>query len=214
VALSASSDTGRLDLPVPAPGADSSISDAALLPLGTRESLAVIGFMLGSPVCLGFLPPMRSQMFLTDANRRIDRHASDVYTTIDAEGNTELYHPSGTYLRIGTAPAHENLTPKSFEGDWAITKNTDKAVHVHLTVANAGAVKATINIDPSGNVSVDTVGTLALSSDGDMSITAPNLSINANIATTGALTNNGVNISSTHVHGGVQSGGSNTGTPV
>jgi hypothetical protein len=34
------------------------------------------------------------------------------------------------------------------------------------------------------------------------------------IATFGALTNNGVDVSSTHVHGGVQSGGSDTGPPV
>jgi hypothetical protein len=39
------------------------------------------------------------------------------------------------------------------------------------------------------------------------------LTINGNIASTGTVSNNGVNIGSTHHHGGVQTGAGNTGTP-
>jgi hypothetical protein len=39
------------------------------------------------------------------------------------------------------------------------------------------------------------------------------IDINGNVTSTGTFQNNSVNISSTHVHGGVQSGGSNTAVP-
>lgn len=40
-----------------------------------------------------------------------------------------------------------------------------------------------------------------------------NVEIIGNLGTTGTMTNNGVNVGSTHTHGGVQSGPNNTGTP-
>jgi phage baseplate assembly protein gpV len=40
------------------------------------------------------------------------------------------------------------------------------------------------------------------------------IAITGNLSVTGTMTNNGVNVGSTHVHGGVQSGGSPTGTPL
>ena len=42
---------------------------------------------------------------------------------------------------------------------------------------------------------------------------APNIQINGATAITGTLTNNGVNVSSTHTHSGVSPGSSSTGTP-
>jgi len=50
--------------------------------------------------------------------------------------------------------------------------------------------------------------------DGVINIVAPGgLNITADVAITGTVTDNGVNISSTHVHGGVTTGGSNTEVP-
>src|SRR3546814_4397963 len=49
------------------------------------------------------------QMLFKDLERRINRHASDVYSTIDADGNMEVYHPSGTYLQIGRASCRERV---------------------------------------------------------------------------------------------------------
>jgi hypothetical protein len=159
-----------------------------------RDMLAVVAFFKRLPIVIGFLYPQVSQMLFSDQNRRIERHASDVYTTIDGDGNTELYHPSGTYLRIGTAAAHEDLTGKDYDGKWKIEKNTTTAVHVQLTVKNAGSQVASVNIDPSGNVSlthsgdlsvntagnvaVTAGGTMDLTSTGNMTLTAPRIDLN------------------------------------
>jgi phage baseplate assembly protein gpV len=72
-----------------------------------------------------------------------------------------------------------------------------------------------------------TTGTMIkLQADGDVLVSAPNVRFTGNVdidgdlnvdgATTlsASVTSNGVNISDTHVHSGVQSGGSNTGAPV
>lgn len=62
-------------------------------------------------------------------------------------------------------------------------------------------------------------GTVNLTSQGTLTTSAPQwnhngpVSINGNVATTGTLTNNGVDVSSTHTHGGVKAGSSSTSTP-
>jgi hypothetical protein len=48
---------------------------------------------------------------------------------------------------------------------------------------------------------------------GNLTVNNGNVTINGNVTTNGTLTNNGTNVGSTHVHGGVQAGGSNTSTP-
>jgi hypothetical protein len=120
-----------------------------------RDIIAVVGWAGSSPVVVGFLFPQVCQMLFDDKrDRRITRHASDVYVSIDKDGNTEVYHPSGTYLRIGEKPEHEDLTSKDFDQKWKITKNTDKAVYAHLSVRNAGAEMASLDFDPEGNVTL------------------------------------------------------------
>ena len=179
----ATGNTGTHDLPsVGRPGGDKwNIATPT-----DRDMIAVVGSVGRQAVVLGFLFPQVCQMLFKDANRRVTRHASDVYTTVDGDGNTEVYHPSGTYLRIGTNPEHEDLTGKDFDGRWKITKNTDKAVSVRLRVANAGAVKATLTIDPDGNVSlqhtgnlsINAGGTMSLTSAGNMTLAAPRIDLN------------------------------------
>jgi hypothetical protein len=44
-------------------------------------------------------------------------------------------------------------------------------------------------------------------------ITADTVDITGDVATVGTLTNNGVNVGSTHTHGGVQTGGGTSGPP-
>lgn len=164
---SASTNSGRHDLAEPtATGEDFDPTETK-----DRDIYAVCGFIGGLPVVLGFLFPQVCQMLFADLNRRVDRHASDVYTTIDAAGNMELYHPSGTYLRIASDSAHEDLTGKDFDGKFKIEKNTTAAVHVHLAVANAGTPVASIDIDPSGNIVEQNNGNVTANIGGSVNAT-------------------------------------------
>lgn len=195
---SASSNTGYNDLPKPAMPSSGDPWD--LRETTSRDVLAGVAFFGPYPVVLGFRYPQVCQMLFADLERRINRHASDVYSTIDADGNMEVYHPSGTYLRVGTSPAHEDLTGKDFDKQWKIDRNTDKAVHLQVTVASGGGEVASLNIDPggnvtlnhSGNLAVNTGGTATVVSGGSATVQAPDVTIDAPETTcTGNLTVNG-----------------------
>lgn len=169
-----------------------------------RDVYAVVSYFGRTPVVLGFLFPQVAQCLFPDRDRMVYRHASDVYMTIDKDGNTEVYHPSGTFLRIGTTAAHEDLTGKDYDKIWKIRRNTDKAVHVQLSVKNAGSQVASINIDPAGNIaesnignlsaviggslSADVGGTASITSGGAMTLTAPTITLNGQTTINGPLT--------------------------
>lgn len=175
-----SSSTGILDLPDVGGPTDESRWDITVE--RDRYMRALVAFVRGVPVVVGFLLPQVNQITFKEPNRRIMRHASDVYTSIDDAGNVELYHPSGTYLRIGTEAEHEDLTGKDFDQKWAIQRNTDKAVHFQLTVKNSGGQQASLNIDPEGNVTLVHVGNLTIETGGNASVTVAG---NANVQVDG-----------------------------
>lgn len=199
--------TGAVDLPdVGGPADESRWLHSAKF---ARYVRAVIGFVSGVPVCIGFILPQETQMTFPDKNRRIMRHASDVYTSIDDAGNFELFHPSGTYLRIGSSPAHEDLTGKDFDGLWKIARNTDAAPHVHLGVSAAGNSVASLDFDPAGNVTLqnngnlqatvggkleaDVTGTTTVNSGGAAKVKAPSVLVDSPTTIfTGAVTIQGL----------------------
>lgn len=224
----ASTNTGLNDLPKPAtPGSGDVWDRRERTP---RDLHAVIGDVDGRPVVLGFLFPQINQVLFEREEFRVDRHASDVYSTIDKNGNLELYHPSGTYFRIGTSSGHEDLTGQDFDHKWKIERNTGAAVHVHLRVSNAGSQVASIDIDPGGNLVASFGGTANITVTGDTTLTTPNVTANVSgqvtINSPAVQVNNGtVTVSGGdviadgislkhHVHGGVQGGSGNTGQPV
>lgn len=171
ISPSASTNSGLVDMPEPdqGPGDDWDPRDS-----NTRDVIAVVAYFQTLPIIIGYLFPQVAQCLFNRANFKVERHPSDVYTTVDNDGNVEVYHPSGTYFRIGTSPAHEDLTGQDFDGKWAIEKNTDKAVHVRLRVANAGVQKGLVEIDPSGNGNVDLEGNLTADVSGSANVTVGN----------------------------------------
>lgn len=199
MSTSASTNTGMNDLV--APSLPQSGDKWDLRQKTDRDLLAVVSFFGQMPIVLGFLFPQVCQMLFADKNRRVVRHSSDVYTSVDDAGNVELYHPSGTYLRIGASGAHEDLTGKDFDGKWRITKNTSSAVHLRMTVANAGLQVASFDVDPSGNIavthsgnlSVNTNGTATVTTGGAATVNAPSVTVNApNSTFTGNVTVEGL----------------------
>lgn len=195
---SGSSNTGYNDLPQPATPSSGNIWD--LRETTSRDVLAGVAFFGSYPVVLGFRYPQVCQMLFKDLERRINRHASDVYSTVDSEGNAEWYHPSGTFVRVGSTPAHEDLTGKDVDGRWKIARNTGAAVHLQVTVASGGGAVASLNIDPSGNVTLTHSGSLTVNTSGTANVTAagpatvktPSATVDAPETTcTGNLTVNG-----------------------
>ena len=103
----------------------------------------------GNPIVVGFLYPQISQMTFKDAKRKFTRHQSDVYHTIDGNGNVELYHPSGAYVRIAESLDHEDLEKKNFDESLVLDRNKDKKVGMRVSL---GGVKIDIK---DGVVTID-----------------------------------------------------------
>jgi hypothetical protein len=146
---------------------------------------AVIDDVGGVPICTGFILPQVGQMTFARKNFKVDRHASDVYSTINAAGDMETYHPSGSYVRMGAATPHEDLTGLDVDKQWVIEHNTGTAVHYHIVLANAGVVKAVVDIDPSGNVTLTNSGNLTTTTSGNAQV---NVSGSTTVNSTGNLT--------------------------
>lgn len=172
----ASGASGTVDLPEPVLGPG---DDPALAPIGPREMFAVLVFGRGGmAVCPCFVYPHVAQTMFAEANLRLSRHVSGVYTLTDTSGNTEWRHPSGTRLRVGATADFKPLAGQDFDGIWDIPAGG--AAHVRVVVANAGADQVTIGIDPSGhisltgtgNLSLDVAGNLTLHADGQITIEA------------------------------------------
>jgi hypothetical protein len=158
-----------------------------LADLDAKRAIYAVVAQLGMPVLLGFLHPQVGQLMFAERNRWTWRHPSDLYATVRDNADLELAHPSGTFLRIAAAAAHEDLSGKDYDKRWAIERNTGAAPWVALKVANAGGVHTTITIDPSGNVVVDHAGNLTWTTHGNAAITVDGT---ANIHVVGDVTVN------------------------
>lgn len=237
MSVNGSTKTGLADLPVPAMPASGNVWD--LTQQTDQDVLAVVAKVGNRTYVRGFLLPQINQMTFATPGRRIDRHGSDVYEMIEPNGDYEHYHPSGTYVRIAASPAHQDLTGQDYDGLWKIGNNTSAAVHYHITVANAGAQVADIDIDPSGNVAVQCNGNVAatiggdltatvtgatsITSTGDATLKAPtitldastvacthDLSVGGSVTAAGNVTGGGISLTA-HTH---PVSGSSTGAPV
>lgn len=166
----ATGQTGVADLHLPdaANGYDSENT-------GKRDIVAAISYYREIPFVVGFLFPEVAECLFARPDFRVDRHASDVYHTIDAAGNIELAHPSGAFVRIAESPAHEDLTGKDYDSIWKIARNTGRAVHIHVEQAGG---KASIDIAPSGAITIVTASTITATSAGETTLNAPHVTVN------------------------------------
>lgn len=194
----ASTNSGSASLPTPTTPASGNKWD--LTQKTDRDVMAAVATFGPYAVVIGFRFPQICEMLFADLDRVVNRTPSDFYTTTDSAANFEAYHPSGTYFRIGTSPDHEDLTGKNVDGSWAVKKNTGLAVHARLQVASGGAVVATFDIDPAGNVALthngnlttNTEGTATVNVTGAAKIVAPSVTIDSPMThITGALTVDG-----------------------
>jgi GpV Apex motif len=232
----ASTNSGNYDLPVPTPPPSGSNLDPTLTrSAGGRDLIAVVAFAGRTPVVMGFLTSQIGQCTFATPGFSVYRHQSDVYRTIDADADIELAHPSGSFVRLAESPDHVDLTGTDVDQQWKIAANTGSAPYFNLIIKNAGHQVAQLQLDPEGNMVLDIAGNLtatvggnltatidgtaSVDSTGDMTLTAPLLTIDAPVQVNGTVTATGDVKAGTisleeHVHGGVQSGGSDTTGPI
>jgi len=192
-----------------------------------QDMEANVAFVGRSPVVIGFTFPQVNQMLLKDPKAYRYRHQSDVEQLIDGDGNIQVTHPSGTYIRIGESTAVDTLA-----GKYADTSSTDrnqsKQVNIHIGMAG-GVLELTMS--PTGAVSLRCNQGVSIEAGQASTFKAPSITLDAATThLTGALSVDGAttltgatsvqaiasrghDISSTHVHTNVLGGPSLSGPP-
>lgn len=116
-----------------------------------QDQVALVDFVGEVPVVVGYLFPQISQMTFEDPELRIDRHQSDVITTIDGKGNIQIVHPGGTYIRVGEDPDKQDFSGANFDESLAVDRNTETKAWVRVELAGGDVV---LTMDPSGEVTL------------------------------------------------------------
>lgn len=121
---------------------------------GVRDIMAMIAFVEGRPVCVGFLPPPVNEFQFSEHERRLSRHASDVYSWTDHFGNSQWCHPNGSHLSIGgeAQVARRDITGQDLNSKWKITKNLTKKINVFFSLMTAAVRTVSFKIFDSGFV--------------------------------------------------------------
>lgn len=182
-----------------------------------QDQIAVVDFIGGAPVVVGFLFPQISQMTF-DGPVRIYRHHSDVVQQIDADGNIDIQHPSGWKLRIGETPDHAVTAGKNADKSLAVDRNTARRPYVHLSMAGG---TASLLITPDGAVSlttqqtveVDAAGAVTVTTPASVTLDTPVTHVTGDVIVDGDVTASGISLVH-HIHDGVMSGPAVTGQPV
>jgi hypothetical protein len=101
------------------------------MPGPVRTEFALVTFIGGRPMITGWMPPPLSQMMFTfeQQNREVHRHPAGLVETTSFEGNWELHHSGGAFLRGAYETAlqmpdrHEDLTPFGANENWLLPEN-------------------------------------------------------------------------------------------
>ncbi len=154
---------------------------------------------------------------------------NEVEVRLKPDGNLIIHAP--VKVTVYTKDAEVNADNSTTVNTQTATVNADTSVEVNTSTATVNASSNVLVNSPdsvfTGNVTVTGLltwlngmmgfgGTFGSSKiNGNIELETGNLSVDSgNVAFAGgALTHNGVNVGSTHIHSGVTSGGSNSGGP-
>lgn len=166
----ASTRSGKVDLPHVPPKRDKwDISQRT-----EQEMEAIVGFVSGHPVVMGFLYPQISQMTFADPQMSIERHQSDVYRTISGNGDVEFYHPSGFFIRIGSDLEHKDLTGGNFDRNFATNRNTDSMAGIRISLPNQSAV---VTVMADGNIEIESQEAIKVKCEKEFSLEAKTIKL-------------------------------------
>lgn len=176
--MNGSSRSGSVDMPsVPEKANKWDISQRT-----GQDQIAVVGYINRQPVVTGFLYPQINQMLFKDPLMRFDRHQSDVMSSIDGNGNVQISHPSGAYIRIGESPDMADYAGQNADESLKADRNTGRKVDVRIALA-----------DTMVQLTMSKTGTVELKAEGEVTVIAPTVTIDAGQTTcTGALTVQGL----------------------
>lgn len=189
---------------------------------------AMVGFVHGrQPVVVGFLFPQINQMLpKKGSTAKRYRHPSDLETLIDDDGNLQITHPSGTYIRIGESTDH---APAAVADQTKTDRNTSRRVNIHIGLAD-GALELTLS--PTGGVSLRCNQRVSIDAGQEVRVKAPSVrletpsvlatqdvTIQGDLEVQGstsvqAIASRSKDISSTHRHRDTMSGPGTSGIPV
>lgn len=186
--MNGSTRTGSVDLPAVPEKKDK----WDVTQLTGQDMIALVSTLgSGNPVVTGFLYPQINQILSKDPKRMFSRHQSDVSWGIDGDGNIQLDHPSGTYIRIGEAADREDTAGKNADANSKADRNTGRKVNVRiglagntvvLTMTPDGSVSFKIDkdfdIESKGNINMKAQGSISLEADGDVTINGANVRLN------------------------------------
>lgn len=176
-----------------------------------QDQIAIVSFVDEMPVVTGFLFPQISQMTFNDGKRKISRHQSDVMHSIDGDGNVQIQHPSGTYIRMGETVGLDDLEKKNTDKNLKIDRNKTRKVNIHIGLAGGAG---SVTITPDGSVTFTLAKGFTVNAGGEVNIKGTKIVLDAPLVHNplGDIVAKTVSLRH-HVNTGVMPGGSNTGEP-
>lgn len=186
---SGSARTGTVDLPAVPEAKDKwDISKR-----NGQDMQALVGFLGRNPVVVGFLYPQVNQVLSKDPKARYSRHQSDVEWGIDGDGNIQLTHPGGAYIRIGESADKVDTAGKNADGNSKADRNTGRKVNVRVGLAGNAVV---LTMTPDGKVTfkleqdftIEAAGKALIKAPGGITLDTPETHCTGNLTVDGALT--------------------------
>ena len=169
-----------------------------------QDQIALVDFVDGIPVVTGFLFPQVSQMTFDDPKMRVTRHQSDVMSSIDGDGNIQITHPSGAYIRLGETADVVNLASKNTDASLSTDRNAGRQLFMRVVVPGAFDLK----ISPDGQLTLTLTKGAVIDAPDGITLNTPLVNV-----PDGDVVASGISLVN-HVHSGILPGPVNTGAPV
>lgn len=169
-----------------------------------QDQTALVGWVGGIPVVVGYLYPQVSQMTFNDPKARVTRHQSDVMSMVDGDGNMQMTHPSGAYVRMGETADAVDLSAKNTDANLSTDRNAGRKLFVRVCVPGAFDLKIT----PEGQLTLTLEQGAVIDAPDGITLNTPLVHVpNGDVVASGISLVN-------HVHDGVQRGPAETNPPV
>lgn len=169
-----------------------------------QDQIALVDFVDGIPVVTGFLFPQVSQMTFDDPKMRVTRHQSDVMSSVDGDGNMQITHPSGAYIRFGETADVVDLAAKNTDASLATDRNAGRKLFMRVVVPGAFDLK----ISPEGQLTFTLAKGAVIDAPDGITLNTPLVNV-----PDGDVVASGISLVH-HAHSGILPGPANTGPPV